>query len=249
MPKSIAVLGVGPGLGQAVAHRYAADGYTVALVARSAEPLDRIASELSSAGAHAHALAADLSDPVNVPALAAEIRARVGELDALYYGPTPGGLASAASSRPARPSELTPERIQAYMPMGVHTLVALVQEFLPHMIEQQRGAIMVAAGASAVRGVPYFSAPGPALAAQRNYMQSLEAELAGTGVFVGRLYIGATIKNSAWHKRLQAMQAAGTPTDRRDAIIDPDDLADIVWNMHHTTKQPETLYPEGIFDR
>jgi NADP-dependent 3-hydroxy acid dehydrogenase YdfG len=32
--KSIAVFGVGPGLGQAVARRYAREGYTVILVAR-----------------------------------------------------------------------------------------------------------------------------------------------------------------------------------------------------------------------
>jgi hypothetical protein len=97
--------------------------------------------------------------------------------------------------------------------------------------------------------VPYFSGPGPALAAQRNYLQSLERDVAGTGVFVGRLYIGATIKNSAWHQRIQAQEAAGQPVRRSDAIVDPDELAETLWRMHYATKQPEVVYPEGLFDR
>lgn len=249
MSKSIAVLGVGPGLGQAIARRYVAGGYSVVLVARSPARLEQVAGDLINAGANAHALTADFSDAGNVAALAAQIRSRVGQLDAIYYGPTPGGRARPRQGGPIRPSELTPQDIESYMPIAVYTLMELVREFLPHMLEQQHGALLVAAGASAVRGVPYFSGPGAALAAQRNYLQSLETELTGTGVFVGRLYIGATIKNSAWHKRIQAQQTAGQPTRTSDPIVDPSDLADVLWNMHHTTKQPETLYPEAIFDR
>ena len=40
MPKSIAVFGAGPGLGQAVARRYARESYAVTLVGRRQEPLD-----------------------------------------------------------------------------------------------------------------------------------------------------------------------------------------------------------------
>jgi short-subunit dehydrogenase len=94
-----------------------------------------------------------------------------------------------------------------------------------------------------------FSGPGPALAAQRNYFQSLQAELASTGVYVGRLYIGAIIKNSAWHARIEAQEASGRPAQRRDPVVDPDDLAGLLWTMHNTTKQPEVIYPEGILDR
>jgi NAD(P)-dependent dehydrogenase (short-subunit alcohol dehydrogenase family) len=56
MSKSIAVFGAGPGLGQAVARRYAREGYAVTLVARRSEPLDRLAQELTSAGATAHVI-------------------------------------------------------------------------------------------------------------------------------------------------------------------------------------------------
>lgn len=80
MPKSIAVFGVGPGLGQAVAHRYAREGYDIVLVARRQESLDKLANELASAGATAHVITADLSHTEATPQLAEQIRGKVGEL-------------------------------------------------------------------------------------------------------------------------------------------------------------------------
>jgi NADP-dependent 3-hydroxy acid dehydrogenase YdfG len=144
-----------------------------------------------------------------------------------------------------RPSELNPELVDAYLPTALHTLMG-VREFLPGMVQRGDGALLAAGGFSAVRGVPYFSAPGPALAAQRNYLQSLETELAGTGVFVGRLYVGATIANSAWHQRLQEQQAAGRPMRAGDALVDPAELADTLWTMHHESKQAEVVVPEAL---
>ncbi len=74
MSKSIAVFGAGPGLGQAVARRYAREGYAVTLVGRRPEPLDLVAKELASAGTTAHVITADLSDTGATPRLA-EMRA------------------------------------------------------------------------------------------------------------------------------------------------------------------------------
>ena len=58
--KAIAVFGAGPGLGRAVAKRYADEGYTVCLVARRQEALVRMADELSDKGAKVHVVAGDL---------------------------------------------------------------------------------------------------------------------------------------------------------------------------------------------
>ena len=178
--KTIAVFGVGPGLGQAVARRFAQAGYTIVIVARRREPLDRLAKDLSDAGATVHAIAADLSDVGAIPALAAQIRALVGKLDVFYYAPTPsGGFIPAA--------ELTPSLAQGFMPLSYGAVVALVQEFLPAMLKQGKGSILTAQGASSRQGLPFMSGPGPAQAAQRNYLQSLHAELAPKGVYVGML--------------------------------------------------------------
>lgn len=236
MPRSIGVFGAGPGLGRAVARRYAREGYEVVLVARDRQPLDVFAQDLAGIGASAHVIPADLADTDAVPALAERIRAAAGELDALYYAPTPNqGFVPAA--------ELTPQRAHDFMPLVFYSLLALVQQFLPHMIEERSGAILTAQGASTVQGLPNMSGPGPAQAAQRNYLQSLHAEVSDKSVYVGMLYIGAIIENSAFHVWTEEARAAGTGRDW-GPTVDPDHLADLLWNMNNTKGESEAKYPE-----
>lgn len=244
MSKSIAVFGAGPGLGQAIAHRYARADYAVVLVARSHEPLDLLARDLAGTGATAHAIPADLSETDTVPRLAEQIRATVGNPDAFYYAPTPGG--ANAGFVPA--ATLTPKRAQDFMPLALYTLLALVQEFLPPMVEREDGAILTAQGLSSVQGIPNMSGPGPAQAAQRNYLQSLHAEVADKGVYVGRLYIGAAIEHTPFHAEMEEAKAAGAPVPEMPTA-DPAHLADLLWTMHSTKSQPEATYPDGLLDR
>src|SRR3954469_3461809 len=106
MSQSIVVFGAGPGLGRAIAHRYAQAGYTVVLVARRQAPLEALAADLTGIGATAHSFTADLSDTDAVPQLAGQIRGAVGDPDVLYYGVSAGGFIPAAT--------LTPERARTF---------------------------------------------------------------------------------------------------------------------------------------
>jgi short-subunit dehydrogenase len=190
MSKSIAVFGVGSGLGQAVARRYARQGYEVVLVARRREPLDVLAK-----------------DSVFAPA-----------------------------------AELTPQVAQDFMPLGFYTLLALVQEFLPHMLKQRHGAILTAQGTSSLQGLPNLSGPGPAQAAQRNYLQSLRAEVADKGVYVGMLYIGAAVEGSTFHIEMERARAAGEPGWQLP-VASSALLAERLWTMHATNDDAEVTYP------
>jgi short-subunit dehydrogenase len=237
MTPSIAVFGAGPGLGQAVARRYAREGWRVVLIARQRDHLDRLAKEI---GENAQVITADVANTDAIPELAQQIRDAVGDLDAIYYGVGVGKFASAA--------ELTREQVEECLPVAVYSLLALVHEFLPAMLERGRGAILSAQGASAVRGMAHRSGPGPAIAAQRNYLESLEREVADRNVYIGRLYIGAAITGSAWHAAYQQARANGTAT-YEVAIADADKLADQLWTMHANAGPAETTYPDPLFPR
>ncbi|MGW4394189.1 SDR family NAD(P)-dependent oxidoreductase [Amycolatopsis nivea] len=237
--KSIAVFGAGPGMGQAVARRYGRAGYDVVLVARRRAPLELFAGELGAEGITAHVVPADLAKPGLVAMLAEEIRAKIGDPTAVYYGPSPADpeFVSAVGLRP--------ERLHELMPITVDTLLALVGEFLPAMIERGDGAILTSQGAAAVEGRPRRCGWPPVLAAQRNYLQSLAAEVAASGVYVGMLYIGARIAGTATDARYQAAVAAGQPVPELPAA-DPDDLAEVLWTMHRSREPRETVLPESF---
>jgi short chain dehydrogenase len=76
------------------------------LVARRRAPLDRLAKELTSDGARAHAITADLADTDAIPVLTDRIRATVGDLDAIYYGAAADGFIPALHLTPDRVREL-----------------------------------------------------------------------------------------------------------------------------------------------
>lgn len=231
---TIAVCGAGPGLSRSVARRYGREGYEVVLVSRTAEKLETMAAELAEEGITAHAVPADLSDPSGVPDLAARIRDVAGDPEVIYYAPV-----SQVTFVPA--AELTADDIASSTALLVETFAALVGEFLPYMKASHSGAILTAQGATALVGIPDMSGPGPAMAAQRNWLQALGKELAPDGVVVARLYISALIENSAIH---QGLTAAGKKLPGA-ALVDPDALAGRLFRIHQKGRPAEISAPKG----
>ena len=76
-----AVVGVGPGNGEALARRFAADGYAIALMARRTELTAKLAAELPSAKSYA----CDVTEAASVEAAFAATRSDLGDVDALIY--------------------------------------------------------------------------------------------------------------------------------------------------------------------
>jgi NAD(P)-dependent dehydrogenase (short-subunit alcohol dehydrogenase family) len=88
--KRVAVVaGAGPGNGAALARRFAAAGYAVALLARSRETLDALENEIGGARGYA----CDVSAPNAVTRTFAAIRADLGDVDVLLYNAGSGVFA------------------------------------------------------------------------------------------------------------------------------------------------------------
>lgn len=112
------------------------------------------------------------------------------------------------------------------------------------MIARGQGAFLTAQGASAVHGTANI-AGGLTLAAQRNYLQSLRSEVADKNIYIGCLYIGAVIEQSAFHIHREAAKAAGAPIPELPTV-DPAQLANLLWSMHQTPGPSEVTYPEQL---
>ena len=90
-----AVVGVGPGNGAALARRFAAGGYAIALIARGATLSGALAAELADARAYE----CDVADETSVKDTFARVRAELGEVDVLVYNAGSGSWVRLMRSR------------------------------------------------------------------------------------------------------------------------------------------------------
>jgi NAD(P)-dependent dehydrogenase (short-subunit alcohol dehydrogenase family) len=185
------VTGASSGIGRAVALALAKRGARVALVARDAARLQRVAAEVEAAGGTAAVVPCDVSSPSEVEQAFGEVEQRLG-------GP-PDILVNAAGCAVWRPFlETTVEEHRRMMETNYwgtfHTLRAAV----PAMRRRRRGAVVnIASGSArfplAVTGG--YSASKGAVAA---LSESLRRELAGSGISVSCLYPGS-VRTPFWN--------------------------------------------------
>src|SRR5262245_57188887 len=129
-----AVVGVGSGLGAALARRFAAD-YKVALIARSAEVIEKVSDEIRAAGGIAASIQSDATIEGQIAATYEQIRRELGPIEILIYN---GGR------RPmGRLMETTPEVFE--QTWRLHTFGAFLwaRQVVPEMLAHGRGAILI----------------------------------------------------------------------------------------------------------
>lgn len=217
MAKTIVICGHGPGISDAVARKFGAAGYSVALVARNAERLNAAVASLARAGVEARAFPADLGDPKAVRAMIGDVRAALGPITTIHWNPY-GGSAKNLLTDP-------PEELDGVLHVSVHGLVAAVQAALADL-KSERGSVLVTGGGLAfydpkVDGMAVqWGSMGLAIgkAAQHKATGVLHAALAGEGVYVGEVVVLALVK--------------GTAFDHGGATLEASAVADRFWEQN-----------------
>jgi NAD(P)-dependent dehydrogenase (short-subunit alcohol dehydrogenase family) len=223
------VTGVGPGTGAALSRRFAASGYRVAMLARDAARLEKLAAELPGAAA----FPVDVADLGALRATLARVRAELGTPSVLLHNAVAGGFGGFES--------VTPEVFEQRFRVNVTALLVLAQELAPAMVEAGQGAIVVTGNTSAWRGKAAFAGFAPTKAAQRILAESLARSLGPKGVHVAYVVIDAVI-DVPWTR-----QAFADRPD--DFFIQPDGIADAVHHVVHQERSAWTfeldLRPSG----
>ena len=146
------VTGAGTGVGKAAALALLGDGWSVALVGRRKELLDKTAAD-SGAGARALVLAGDIGKPETVKALFAKVKQDWDRLDLLFN--------NAGMGAPAIPMEdLTFEQWQAVVSVNLSGMFLCSQEAIRIMKAQSpRGGRIINNGSISAHAPRPFSAP------------------------------------------------------------------------------------------
>jgi len=66
-------------------------------------------------------------------------------------------------------------------------------------------------------------------------------------VYVGMLYIGAAIENSAFHVQMEKARAAGEPVWEMPVVASAE-IAERLWAMHQARSEAEVNVPEHSSD-
>jgi citronellol/citronellal dehydrogenase len=187
------VTGTSRGLGKAIAQRLAAEGATVALTARTAEPdpkyqgsLQETLAEIEQSGGSAIAVPADLSKSEDRDRLFAEVVKKIGAPDILVNN------AAVTFLRPL--DEFPDRRVRLMMEMHVMAPLHLTQLAIPAMRERRRGWVLnvTSVGGDLPAGPPFsdfdrdagFGIYGTVKAALNRLTKSLAAELYDDGIAV-----------------------------------------------------------------
>jgi NAD(P)-dependent dehydrogenase (short-subunit alcohol dehydrogenase family) len=171
----LVVVAAGPGLGRAVARRFAREGWAVGLVARSTDKLTDLVAEVTAAGASVvGTAAADAGDETALRAAMAALRAELGDPTVLVYN----GSAYVEGS----PTTLPVGRLRLALDVGVVGALVAAQEVAPAMRAAGSGTVLLTGSVAADRGSTSATAVGVAKAGLRNLALSLHKELAPDGV-------------------------------------------------------------------
>jgi short-subunit dehydrogenase involved in D-alanine esterification of teichoic acids len=189
MAKTIIVGGYGPGISAAVAEKFGAEGFSVALVARNAERLAAGVKALEAKGVKAAAFPADLGDASAARGVVAKVRSA--------FGPITASLHRAFD-------------------VAVSGLLAAVQEALPDLKKEKDGAVLVTNGGYGLFDAKVnayaiqTNSMGLALAnsAKHKLVGLLNEKLKSDGIYVGELMVLGTVKGTPWDSGNATLEAS-----------------------------------------
>jgi NAD(P)-dependent dehydrogenase (short-subunit alcohol dehydrogenase family) len=214
MSKTILVGGYGPGISKAVAEKFGAEGFSVALVSRTEKRVVEGAKALEAKGIKAAPFVAHLGNAKSVKEMVAKVRAALGPINVVQWTAYAGNLLDADQAA-----------VNEVLDVATTGLLATVQEALVDLKKDKSSAVLVTNG-----GLGFFDQKADAMAVQWNAMglalansakhklvRLLSEKLKGE-VYVGEVMVLGAVK--------------GTAFDTGHATIDAATVANKFWEMY-----------------
>jgi short-subunit dehydrogenase len=204
--RHLLLVGAGPGLGIAIARRFATEGYRITLIARSTDGLDHLVDSLADTDAEVETIVADASDPDGLGARITALYSSQHAPGVIVYNVVMGAPDQLLSSSVAH--------LQNAYAVDVIGAIVVTQRAAPAMKAAGSGTIIVTGGGFADHPISALATVSLGKAALRSAATMLGADLKADGIRVTTLTIAGQI-------------VAGTP-------FDPERIAERYWEVAHT---------------
>jgi NAD(P)-dependent dehydrogenase (short-subunit alcohol dehydrogenase family) len=172
---SALVTGAGRGIGRAIALKLAAAGAKVALVARSADEIERVAEDIRAAGGKALAVATDVAD-------AHGVRSAV-EAAVAAFGPVSVLVNNAGIPGPYGPVDvIDPATWWAAQAVNVLGPLLFMNAVIPAMRQRQGGRVINIVSNAGLQPVPHLSAYAVSKSTLTRLTETVDLELRSSSV-------------------------------------------------------------------
>lgn len=225
MSRVAVIAGVGPGLGESLARKFATEGCDVGLFARSEEYLDDLADDLREQGVESAGVSTDLTNPDAIREGFETIREELGPVDVLVNHASGGAWKSLR--------EISPEEFEEAMQVGPLGGLVCSQEAVSDMLDGDGGTIIFTGATSAVRGHGGAIGFSAAKFAVRGMAESMARGLGPEGIHVAHVVIDG-----------QILTPSARESDQRrgeESYLDPDAIAESYWHLVEQDRSAWTL--------
>lgn len=195
--KVVVITGGSSGIGEALAHKFAAEGSKVVMGARNVKALKNVANNIISNGGSAVWLQTDVTKEADCKNLILKAIDTFGKIDVL--------INNAGMSMRALFNDLDLKVIKQLMDCNFWGTVYCTKYALPHILKQ-KGSVVGVASAGGIKGLPGRTGYSASKFAMNGFMQSLRTENMKTGLHVLMAFPGFTASNI----RNAALGADGT---------------------------------------
>lgn len=180
--KVVLITGASSGIGRALAVELGRRGASVALLARRAEELLKVAEEVEREGGRALTLPADVRVATEVSAAVARVEELWGRVDVLVAN---AGFATVKAASELRAGEVSD--MIAVNFIGASNSVSAV---MPGMIKRGSGHLVAISSLASFRGLPKSAAYSASKAAMSTFFESLRVDLKRSGIMVTTIHPG-----------------------------------------------------------
>jgi NAD(P)-dependent dehydrogenase (short-subunit alcohol dehydrogenase family) len=227
------VVGVGDGLGSALARAFAAEGYVTCMTRRGRhlDALEEVAASIRAAGGTAHAFGVDARDEDEVVKLFADIERDIGPLDVVVF--------NIGANVRFGIRETTARVFHKVWEMACFAGFLAGREAAKAMVPRGRGTILFTGATASVRGREGFAAFSAAKHGLRAVAQSMARELGPEGIHVAHVVIDGAVDGVFIRSNRDDVDTLL----EQDRILKPDDIAQ---SFVALTRQPKSAWTHEL---
>ncbi|KAL4930323.1 uncharacterized protein BDV17DRAFT_45455 [Aspergillus undulatus] len=239
----LAVIGVGPGIGEAVSHHFASKGFTVALIARTESKLIKIQKTINDAigGNASKYYVSDARSKSSLQSTFAAIKSDLGPVDVLIYN------AGSRRFTPRTILETSSEEFENFTRINLFGAFFAAKCVLPDMLTKKRGTILFTGATGSVRGNAGVSSFSPGKFGLRSLSQTIAREFQSQGVHVAHVLVDGPVESDivggVVKRRWERAGETEKVKDKDMYLMQPRDLAEVYWYLY---SQPRSTWTQEL---